>query len=128
MKVAEQANTVAENTKAASASPTDLQMTIIKEGQGEGAKPGDSVTVNYTGTFLDGTKFDSSIDRGQPFTFKLGAKEVIEGWDLGVNGMKVGEQRKLIIPGQFAYGEAGRPGIPPNTTLVFDITMMGINK
>jgi FKBP-type peptidyl-prolyl cis-trans isomerase len=107
----------------------DLQMTIVKEGSGVEAKPGDQVSVHYTGTLTDGTKFDSSLDRGEPFTFVLGAGQVIKGWDLGVAGMKVGEKRTLYIPASFAYGEQGVPGvIPPNSVLIFDVEMVAINQ
>ncbi|MBU1137120.1 FKBP-type peptidyl-prolyl cis-trans isomerase [Patescibacteria group bacterium] len=102
---------------------------ILQPGEGEGAKNGDTVSVHYVGTLEDGTKFDSSVDRGQPFSFTLGAGQVIPGWDLGVVGMKVGEVRKLIIPSVFAYGEQGASGvIPPNATLIFEVQMLGINQ
>jgi len=107
----------------------DLQMTILKEGSGEQAKSGDQVSVHYTGTLTDGTKFDSSLDRGTPFSFVLGAGQVIKGWDLGVAGMKVGEQRRFIIPPEFAYGEQGIPPvIPSNATLIFEVEMITINQ
>ncbi|MDP2860390.1 MAG: FKBP-type peptidyl-prolyl cis-trans isomerase [bacterium] len=95
----------------------------MKEGQGQEAKNGDTVFVHYTGWLLDGTKFDSSVDRGTPFSFILGAGQVIKGWDVGVLGMKPGEKRKLTIPANLGYGEMGTPGgpIPPNATLVFEV-------
>lgn len=102
-----------------------FSMTTIKEGTGEGAKAGQTVTVHYTGTLTDGTKFDSSVDRGRPFSFVLGAGEVIQGWDKGVLGMKVGEKRKLVIPSTLGYGSTGAGGvIPPNATLLFDVEMI----
>lgn len=111
--------------------PSDLGLgiEILKEGSGEGAKAGDLVTVNYVGTLADGTKFDSSIDRGQPFSFTLGQNSVIQGWEKGVLGMKVGEKRKLTIPPELGYGSQGAGGvIPPNATLVFEVDMLKIGK
>src|SRR5690242_1341906 len=94
------------------------QITDMRAGTGAEAKAGDSVTVHYTGTLDDGTKFDSSRDRGQPFTFPLGQGRVIKGWDVGVAGMKVGGQRRLVIPAEEGYGSRGAGGaIPPNATL-----------
>ncbi len=107
--------------------PTELQSVVMQQGNGAAAKSGDTVSVHYVGTLTDGKKFDSSRDRGQPFTFTLGKGMVIKGWDQGVVGMKVGEKRKLTIPGPLAYGAAGHPPvIPPNATLVFEIEMMSI--
>jgi FKBP-type peptidyl-prolyl cis-trans isomerase len=106
-----------------------MKVEILQQGTGEPAKSGDKVTVNYVGTLSDGTKFDSSIDRGQPFEFTLGQNSVIQGWELGVVGTKVGEKRKLTIPPGLAYGEQGVGGIiPPNATLTFEIDMLGINQ
>ena len=104
---------------------------VIKDqtvGKGAAAKNGDTVTVNYTGWLTDGTKFDSSIGKA-PFSFTLGAGEVIPGWDQGVAGMKVGGKRKLTIPADLGYGAQGAGGgaIPPNATLVFDVELLKIN-
>jgi FKBP-type peptidyl-prolyl cis-trans isomerase len=106
---------------------TGLQYLDEKVGSGATVKAGDQVEVHYTGTFKDGTKFDSSKDRGQPFTVPVGAGRVIKGWDEGLVGMKVGGTRKLIIPYQLAYGESGRPPtIPPKSELHFEIELLKI--
>jgi len=106
---------------------SELQIEVTKPGTGAEAKSGQTVTVHYVGTFPEGGKFDSSRDRGEGFTFKLGAGQVIRGWDQGVAGMKVGEQRKLTVPPNLAYGERGFPGaIPPNATLVFEVELLGV--
>ena len=106
----------------------NLKIEVLKEGAGEGAKNGDRVTVHYVGTLEDGTKFDSSVDRGQPFVFTLGIGQVIKGWDLGVLNMKVGEKRKLVIPSELGYGDIGTPGgpIPPKATLIFEVELLNI--
>lgn len=104
-----------------------LKYRDCKVGTGATPKDGDSVTVNYSGYLLDGTKFDSSLNPGrQPFTFTLGMGQVIKGWDEGVATMKVGGKRKLIVPPTLGYGDQGTPGgpIPPNATLVFDVELL----
>jgi peptidylprolyl isomerase len=105
-----------------------LQYIDTVEGTGETPQPGQKVTVHYTGTLEDGTKFDSSRDRGQPFSFKIGVGQVIRGWDEGVGSMKVGGRRQLIIPPDLGYGARGAGGvIPPNATLIFDVELLQIN-
>lgn len=106
---------------------TELQVEDIVVGDGDLAEPGKVVVVHYTGSLTDGTKFDSSVDRGQPFGFVLGQGRVIQGWEIGVNGMKVGGKRRLVIPPALAYGEEGAGGvIPPNATLVFDVELLAV--
>lgn len=108
-------------------SDTELKIEKITEGTGEPAEKGKQVTVHYTGWLTDGTKFDSSVDRNDPFVFVLGAGQVIQGWDEGVATMKVGDKVKLTIPHQMAYGEQGYPGaIPPKATLVFEVELLGV--
>ena len=104
-----------------------LKIEDIKIGSGAEAKAGNSIKVNYLGTLVNGTKFDSSYDRGQPFLFLLGGRQVIPGWDQGLIGMKVGGKRKLNIPPTLAYGEKGVPGaIPPDSTLVFEVELLDV--
>ena len=106
-----------------------LQYEELECGDGEEAARGDTVVVHYTGTLEDGTKFDSSLDRGQPFPFTIGAGQVIQGWEEGIAGMKVGGKRKLTIPPDLAYGPAGRPPvIPKNATLIFEVSLVDIQK
>ena len=111
--------------------PDGLKYTDTKTGDGAAAKSGDKVSVHYTGWLLDngakGKKFDSSVDRGKPFQFTLGAHQVIAGWDEGVAGMKVGGKRTLTIPPELGYGARGAPGaIPPNSTLIFDVELLQV--
>jgi len=104
-----------------------LQYWDIKVGTGPVAAAGQTVKVHYTGWLTNGKKFDSSVDRGEPFTFNLGGGQVIKGWDEGVAGMKVGGKRQLRIPPQLGYGDRGAGGvIPPNATLVFDVELLGV--
>jgi FKBP-type peptidyl-prolyl cis-trans isomerase len=119
----------AATAPAAAAGPaiTELKKEDLAPGKGPAAKAGDTVRVHYTGTLLDGTKFDSSRDRNEPFEFKLGAGMVIKGWDEGVAGMKPGGKRKLTIPSDKAYGKRGSPPvIPPDAPLVFDVELVEI--
>ena len=105
-----------------------LRAEIVQEGEGEGAKNGDKLTVHYVGILEDGTKFDSSVDRGQPFQVTLGAGQVIQGWDLGLVGMLKNEVRRLFIPYQLGYGEQGAGEmIPPNSNLIFEVQLLEIN-
>jgi FKBP-type peptidyl-prolyl cis-trans isomerase len=111
--------------------PNGLKYTDTKTGDGSAATPGNKVSVHYTGWLYNngakGAKFDSSVDRGQPFQFTLGAHQVIAGWDEGVAGMKVGGKRTLIIPPELGYGARGAGGvIPPNATLMFDVELLGV--
>ncbi len=105
-----------------------LEIENLAVGTGVEVVSGDKVTVHYTGWLTDGTKFDSSLDRGQPFSFKIGARQVIEGWDRGLQGMQVGGVRKLTIPPELAYGDRAVGGglIPANSTLVFEIRLLKI--
>ncbi len=108
-----------------------LKIEVLQEGTGEQmAQSGDLVTVHYTGTLENGSKFDSSIDKGEPFTFPLGQGSVIQGWEKGIPGMRVGEKRRLIISPELGYGEQGTPGgpIPPNATLIFEVEMISMRS
>ncbi len=107
--------------------PSGLQYIDLVEGTGRQPELGDTATVHYTGWLADGTKFDSSLDRKQPFSFRVGAGQVIKGWDEGVSSMKIGGKRKLIIPPQLGYGARGAGGvIPPNATLTFNVELLDL--
>jgi peptidylprolyl isomerase len=123
------ASQTAISTDAKVTTKSGLKYTILKQGTGDKvAKNGDNVSVHYTGWLPNGKKFDSSLDRNQPFEFPVGEGRVIKGWDEGVAGMKVGEKRKLVIPPDLGYGERGAGGgdIPPNSTLIFEVELLGI--
>jgi peptidylprolyl isomerase len=111
----------------APAGDESITISTLVPGKGPAAKNGDTVRVHYVGTLTDGKQFDSSRDRKKPFDFTIGLGVVIKGWDQGVVGMQRGEKRKLVIPPSLAYGPTGRPGIPPNATLVFEIELLDIN-
>ena len=120
---AEKKEIISENNEAKT-----VKIETLQQGSGEAAKTGDLVTVHYTGTLENGTKFDSSLDRGTPLDFTLGENRVIQGWELGVLGMKVGEKRKLTIPSELGYGSQGAGEvIPPNATLIFEVELLKIN-
>ena len=107
---------------------SDLKIEKLTNGNGLIPKKAQTVSVHYTGCFTDGKKFDSSVDRDEPFSFVLGKGQVIAGWDLGVAQMKVGDTVKLTVPPDLAYGRDGYPGaIPPNSTLIFEVELLGIN-
>ncbi|KKP87909.1 MAG: Peptidyl-prolyl cis-trans isomerase [Berkelbacteria bacterium GW2011_GWA2_35_9] len=105
----------------------ELKKEITQEGSGENTKKGDTVSVNYVGKLTDGTEFDNSYNRGEPIEFILGSGQVIQGWDQGIEGMKVGEKATLTIPSNLGYGATGSPPlIPANATLIFDVELVGI--
>jgi FKBP-type peptidyl-prolyl cis-trans isomerase len=107
---------------------TELKIEILEEGSGEEAEVGDEISVNYVGTLKDGTQFDSSYDRGETFTFVLGIGQVIDGWDQGLVGMKIGEKRRLEIPSSLGYGEYGSGVIPGGAGLIFEVELVSINN
>lgn len=107
----------------------EVKIEKLVTGTGRAPKNGELVTVHYTGMFTDGKKFDSSVDRREPFSFVLGARQVISGWDIGVAKMVIGDKVKLTIPPELGYGRQGYPGaIPPNATLIFEVELLGIGR
>lgn len=124
---AEATSTSATGATSAMANETKLKIEDIKVGTGKEAVAKKQITVHYTGTLTNGKKFDSSLDRNQPFSFTLGVGQVIRGWDEGFAGMKVGGKRKLTIPSNMGYGERGAGDvIPPNSTLIFDVELLDV--
>ena len=117
---------ITQEKKTVTPDTTELKITDEVVGTGAEAKAGSNISVNYLGTLLDGTKFDSSYDRNQPFEFKLGSGQVIAGWDQGFAGMKVGGKRKLVIPASLGYGASGVGSIPANSTLVFEVELLSV--
>lgn len=116
-----------KQTEAALTNTTnDLKIEDLKVGDGTEAKIGSTISVNYLGTLTDGTKFDSSYDRSQPFEFTLGQGQVIQGWDQGIAGMKVGGKRRLTIPPSLAYGDQATGPIPANSTLIFEVELLEV--
>lgn len=115
------------NVSPKEAPPTEeVKIEEIQTGNGSEVKTGDTVVMHYKGTLEDGTTFDSSYDRGEPFETPIGVGAVIKGWDMGVPGMKVGGKRKLTIPASLAYGDQGVGSIPPNATLIFEVELLEI--
>jgi FKBP-type peptidyl-prolyl cis-trans isomerase len=122
------ANTTTAQTTTTTTTTTEPKVEIVDSVIGKGAEAvnGKAVTVHYTGTLKDGTKFDSSVDRKEPFTFTLGSGQVIKGWEQGIQGMKVGGKRKLTIPAELAYGNNAVGAIPANSTLIFDVELLEV--
>jgi peptidylprolyl isomerase len=118
--------TMQQESLGAKTQATELKIEDIKVGEGREVKSGDTVVIHYKGTLTDGTKFDSSYDRGEPFETQIGVGQVIKGWDLGVVGMKIGGKRKLTIPPSLGYGEQSAGSIPPNSTLIFELELIDI--
>jgi peptidylprolyl isomerase len=106
--------------------PSGLKYTDLRVGTGPSPQPGQTVTVNYVGKLQSGKQFESSYDRGQPADFAIGVGRVIKGWDEGLMTMKVGGKRKLVVPGKLGYPQGKPPDIPPNSTLVFEVELLGI--
>ena len=119
--------TIDTQSKETTVETNELKIEDLVVGEGKEATPGAKITVNYLGTLVNGTKFDSSYDKGIPFTFNLGAGEVIQGWDMGFSGMKVGGKRRLTIPPSLGYGERGAPPvIGANATLIFEVELLKV--
>lgn len=116
-----------EGDKPVITTPSGLKYVDLVEGTGASPQTGQTVSVHYTGTLENGKKFDSSRDRGEPFKFKIGVGQVIKGWDEGVGTMKTGGRRQLVIPPELGYGARGIGPIPPNSTLIFDVELLGVN-
>src|SRR5688572_10619263 len=126
-RIVRPAKAVVLGTPAMIKTPSGLIYVITRRSSGRLPLAGETVVVNYTGLLPSGVKFDSSLDRGQPFKFKLGAGRVIKGWDEGVRGMKIGEKRQLIIPAALGYGDRGAGDvIPPGATLIFEVQLLGV--
>jgi len=119
-------NEIKQTQTANESLPADLKIENTQEGSGQEVKSGDTVVIHYKGTLADGTQFDSSYDRGEPFETPIGVGAVIKGWDLGVVGMKVGGKRKLTIPPSLGYGEQTNGQIPANSTLIFELELLEI--
>ena len=122
----QQPATAGANMDSITTAADGLQTQDLTVGTGQEVKSGDTVTVNYLGTLENGTKFDSSYDRNQPFTTQIGVGQVIKGWDEGVMSMKIGGKRKLIIPAKLGYGDQAAGSIPPNSTLVFEVELLSV--